>query len=731
MAGGAVDRLLQTFRLENPQVHAGPRRVTITFTDRGRRLQLQIPAAEAPEVLLQVKPELVRRKPLPARLECDYDDQGRLVLKPRYGDLTPPVFPIKGTRWCWTGEAFQKLGMPDRRIARFFDPRAKLIYEGDEIVDFLKADFTQLMASLNFRASERVMRSRVVRPRIASMKVKIGIGRWNDVDLKFSADEHTIALAEVLQAQGRLKYIRKGDVWVEVEQVEKLMEEEGIEVHEGRPVIPGDRRPRFHAVQVERIRDLKPGPEPAGYRSRLRAYQRAGYDWLWWLRESGFGGILADEMGLGKTHQTMALLLSAYEHGARRPSLVVCPASVVDGWYRKIREFAPTLMPYVHHGQDRFQSAEDFRPLRVVLTTFGLLIRDAAILEQVDWEYVILDEAHLIKNSGTAASRAAKRLVATHRLALTGTPIENRPVELWSIFDFLMPGYLGTLEEFLRNCETPILQQDPAAIERLRERIYPFCLRRLKSEVLDELPPKQEDKVYCEMTPHQEALYKAVLQRSGAVLTSLADESRPIDYIHVFATLTRLKQICDHPALAIEGADPDRLESGKFETFKELLGQALDSGQKVVVFSQFVQMLSIIERYLESQGIGYASLHGGTRDRAAATERFRTDPDCRVFVSSLLAGGVGIDLQCASVVIHYDRWWNKAKEDQATDRVHRLGQTRGVQVFKLITRGTLEEKIDRLISTKGAVFDGLIQAEQDLGKVLTRQEMLDLLGDVA
>lgn len=731
MVGGAVEKLLESIKRENAQVHASPRRVTITFTDQGRRLQLQIPAAEAPEVLLEVKPELVKRKPLKPRLECDYDEQGRLVLKPRYGDRAQPIFPIKGTRWCWTGEAFQKLGVPDRKIARFFDPRAKLIYEGDEIVDFLKADFTQLMASLNFRASERVKKSRVVRPRIASMKVKMGIGRWNDVDLKFSADQHTVALAEILQTQGKLKYIRKGDVWVEVEQVEKLMEEEGVELHEGRPVMPKDRRPRFHAVEIEKIRDLKPGPEPNGYRSRLRAYQRTGYDWLWWLRESGFCGILADDMGLGKTHQTMALLLSAYENGARRPSLVVCPASVVDGWYRKIKEFGPTLMPYVHHGQDRLESADDFQPLRVVLTTFGLLIRDAAILEHVDWEYVILDEAHLIKNPGTSASRAARRLKAAHRLALTGTPIENRPIELWSIFDFLMPGYLGTLDEFKRNFETPILQQDTVAMDKLRERIYPFCLRRLKSEVLDELPPKQEDKVYCDMTPHQEALYKAVIERSGAVLNNLADDSKPIDYIHVFATLTRLKQICDHPALAIEGADPDKLESGKFETFKELLGQSLDSGQKVVVFSQFVEMLKIIERYLESQGIGYASLHGGTRDRAAATERFRTDSDCKVFVSSLLAGGVGIDLQGASVVVHYDRWWNKAKEDQATDRVHRLGQTRGVQVFKLITRGSLEEKIDKLISTKGAVFDGLIQAEQDISKALTRQEMLDLLGKVA
>jgi SNF2 family DNA or RNA helicase len=474
--------------------------------------------------------------------------------------------------------------------------------------------------------------------------------------------------------------------------------------------------------------DLAPGPEPKGLRTELRNYQKSGFDWLWWLRQSKFGGILADDMGLGKTYQTMALLTAAYENGATRPSLVVAPASVVDLWQRKIKEHAPTLMPYMHHGSTRLESADEFKPLRVVLTTFGLLVRDVEMLSQVDWEYVILDEAHVIKTATTRTSKAAKRLRPAHRLALTGTPIENRPAELWSIFDFVMPGYLGSFERFKEQYEIPIVKgRNQQALEKLRDRIDPFKLRRLKEDVLDELPPKQEDKIYVEMTAQQEALYKAVCEKRAAQLVrELSDESKPVDYIHVFATLTRLKQICDHPGLVLENGG-EQLESGKFEAFKELLEQCMDCDQKVVVFSQYVEMLKLIEAHLKTAGIGYSMLIGSTKDRGELVSNFNSDPTKRVFVASLLAGGVGIDLQGANVVIHYDRWWNPAKEDQATDRCHRLGQKKNVQVWKLITRRTVEEKIDALISAKAQMFNSIVQTEGDLGKTLSRRELIDLL----
>lgn len=734
--------------------------ITVSIRERasGRRAYLQVPPAEAPEFLGELRKlngsvrmaEALRgvevhRKPLAPEVKADYDGEGRLVMTPVYqnGERAWSVEEveaarIRGTEWLWDGVAFRRIGEPAKAIERFFDRGAKLIYEGDEIADLLREEFDKLSKLVAFKASDRVKASRVARPSLSAVKLKVGDGDWYDLDLKFEAGELKVALAEILKLQGRPKYLRKGDVWVELDAVEQAVNELGAEhkvqvdggvlrIH--RNDADGLRRCRRWRVERERIRSLAPAPVPKGLKATLRDYQKAGLDWMWWLRECRMGGILADDMGLGKTIQTIALLMNAYETSAQGPSLVVCPASVVDHWHRKTKEFAPTLMPYVHHGENRLSSVEDFRGMRVVLTTYGLLVRDAPILSGVDWEYVVLDEAHLIKTPRSAAARAAKQLRARHRLALTGTPIENRPVELWSIMDFAMPGYLGSFEGFRAEYEIPILKEaDEGALERLRERIEPFKIRRLKGDVLDELPSKTEDKIYCEMTPHQEALYKAVVdKRAAQVIRELSGGEGGTGAIDAFATLTRLKQICNHPALALESGDGTRLTSGKFEVFQELLQNVLDSGQRVVVFSQFVQMLRIMEAWLRERKIGYSILTGSTWDRAAEVRAFHEDPLRKVFLCSLLAGGCGIDLQCASAVIHYDRWWNKSKEDQATDRVHRMGQTRGVTVYKLITRRSVEEKIDALIAAKGVLFDSVIQAESDVCKAITREDLIQLL----
>ncbi len=342
---------------------------------------------------------------------------------------------------------------------------------------------------------------------------------------------------------------------------------------------------------------------------------------------------------------------------------------------------------------------------------------------------MILDEAQYIKTSSTQYAQAAKRLRAGTRLALTGTPIENRLDELWSIFDFLLPGHLGSQERFRESFEIPIVKRNAAAARgRLKALIAPFKLRRVKSEVLQDLPPKVEDLRMCDLSPHQAALYRTIVQRDGEALAEdLRDTGRQVDYMSIFSTLSKLKMVCDHPALLVDGPRAQDFSSGKFDVFRELMDEALASGQKVVVFTQYLKMMDLIEAHLRSIRVSYSEIRGDTRDRAEAMRSFNHKDSCRVFVCSLLAGGVGIDLTSASVVIHYDRWWNAAREDQATDRVHRWGQRRGVQVFKLVTRGTLEEKIDLMIAAKGALMNSVVDVDAGAFRRFNREELIDLL----
>jgi SNF2 family DNA or RNA helicase len=433
-------------------------------------------------------------------------------------------------------------------------------------------------------------------------------------------------------------------------------------------------------------------------------------------------------MGLGKTHQAMVVILSALQNEPNMPNLVVCPTSVLDHWKSKFQTYAPELKIALFYGKERNTLLSENLP-SVVLTTYSILSRDVEVLNKIQWNYVVLDEAQKIKNHNTQMCKATKFLNSKRRLALTGTPIENRLSELWSIFDFLMPGYLGSIQDFKARYENPIVKyQDDEKREILKKILHPFKLRRLKKDVLTELPPKTEEKRYCTLVPSQIVMYKdLVSERGSKLIAKLKDESQPVEYIHIFALLTKLKRLCDHPKLVLNGTSPKGATSGKFELFKEIMEETLESGEKVVVFSQYLEMLDIIGYWLNSIDVRHETLRGNTRDRGKVVERFQNDPDCNVFLGSLMAGGLGIDLTSASVVIHYDRWWNAAREDQATDRVHRIGQTRGVQVFKLITKGTLEEKIDAMITTKAALMDSIVESDDTMFKSFSRKELIELL----
>ena len=467
-----------------------------------------------------------------------------------------------------------------------------------------------------------------------------------------------------------------------------------------------------------------------GLKSELRSYQETGLKWLWFLYSHGLSGLLCDEMGLGKTHQAMALLAAASNARPEGKYLVVCPTSVIFHWENLLKNFLPRLRVYVYYGAQR--TLVDFEEqYDLLLTSYGTLRSEKIPLSEIAFNIAIFDEIQIAKNASSQTHKALKLIDAGNRVGLTGTPIENNLLELKSLFDVVLPDYMPTETLYKELFVNPIEKQHDTDKKFLLSRfIKPFVLRRKKSEVLLELPEKTETLAFAPLSEEQRKLYQEVYRsHKEQLFKELQDDGKPTPYLHVFALLTKLKQICDHPVLFTNEVESYKKHaSGKWDLFVELLNETRESGQKLVVFSQYLGMLDIIESYLEEHNIGFAGIRGSTRDRKGQVEKFRDDPKCEVFVGSLQAAGVGIDLISASVVIHYDRWWNPAKENQATDRVHRMGQSRGVQVFKMITRGTIEEHIHTLIEKKMGLMEQVIGFdEQDQVKALTRDDLLELL----
>jgi SNF2 family DNA or RNA helicase len=443
-------------------------------------------------------------------------------------------------------------------------------------------------------------------------------------------------------------------------------------------------------------------------------------------------------MGLGKTIQAIALLLHQLElDPAVPPALVVCPTSVVGNWRREVQRFAPSMRTVVHHGVNRAEGSDFVRQSKntdLVISTYGLMRRDIEDLRRVQWSTIILDEAQNIKNPATKQSRAARRLVGEHRLALTGTPVENRLTELWSIMAFLNPGYLGSYEGFRRTFAIPIERfRDPGAAERLRRMVRPFILRRLKTDpkVIQDLPEKVEYRVYCTLTREQATLYEAIVQNALASLPEGEQETRMRRRGMVLAMLTRLKQVCNHPALYLGDGSALANRSGKLSRLTEMLEEALDVGDRALVFTQYAQMGRLLQAHLQdafAQEVLF--LHGGTpqKQRDVMLSRFQNDADAPgVFVLSLKAGGTGLNLMRANHVFHYDRWWNPAVENQATDRAYRIGQTRDVQVHKFICLGTLEERIDELIESKRELADSIVGTGESWLTEMNSDELAEIV----
>jgi superfamily II DNA or RNA helicase len=487
---------------------------------------------------------------------------------------------------------------------------------------------------------------------------------------------------------------------------------------------------------VEQLRDggAKELCAPDSLKATLRPYQERGLNWLVTMGSLGLGACLADDMGLGKTMQLLAFLLRRREQtpSDTRPALLIAPTSVVGNWEREIERFSPSLEVLRHYGAERAKSVKDLprRPGVLVVTTYGLLRRDAELLSSVEWSVAALDEAQNIKNSSSTTARVARGLRASHRFALTGTPVENRLAELWSILEFANPGLLGTLETFRRDFAVPIERYgNDEAATRLRRIVGPFILRRLKSDptIIQDLPKKNEMKVVCTLTREQATLYKAVVDEELRRIESSEGIARRG---RVLALLMFTKQICNHPAQYLGESGPLPRRSGKLARTTEMLEEALSAGDKALVFTQFREMGDkLAEHFSSNLGCEVSFLHGGTPKKARdeMVRRFQEEKHGpRIFVLSVKAGGTGLNLTAANHVFHYDRWWNPAVEDQATDRAYRIGQKRAVQVHKLVCAGTVEEKIDRLLEQKRQLASKIVGAGEQWITELDGSELRDL-----
>lgn len=578
----------------------------------------------------------------------------------------------------------------------------------------------------------------------------LGIGPdWFTLSPEYESGDGKISMVEILLAyrQKKREYMRAGNKWLKIPD---LVKQFTWDIDEQSRAIKVDKLGmiRLKAAMgeldqlagskkmLDKIREQtefsgeKDPPDLSGTSLNLRSYQREGYQWLWWLYQNGLSGLLADEMGLGKTHQAMALMTAIHHKVKNAKFLVICPTTVLDHWLDKIEDFAPTLNVRKYHGTKRGHLLDDLnKKCATVLSSYGIIVRDIETLANVEWDAVILDEAHFVKNIDTATYKAVCRLKSKSRFCLSGTPMENHLGELKAVYDFLLPGYLGSRDYFKTHYLNPIVTGDsPESSAQLQKLIHPFKMRRTKNLVLKDLPEKVEDLRHCQLSDEQASMYRQTLDlKAQPLLDIVKDEKQSIPYLHVFSVITLLKQISDHPALLTEPKLWRNHHSGKFELFKELITEAMESGHKVVVYSQYLDMLGIISEYLKDEKIPHELLTGATKNRGEVIARFQEDPTSRVFCASLLAGGIGIDLTAASVVIHYDRWWNASKENQATDRVHRIGQNKNVQVLKLVTRDTLEEKIDALINKKRELFEKFLDRDEEMFKSLSRSEIIDLL----
>ncbi len=484
---------------------------------------------------------------------------------------------------------------------------------------------------------------------------------------------------------------------------------------------------------AERLQQLDSIPEvtpPINLKTELRSYQQQGLNWLQFLRTYDLAGILADDMGLGKTIQILAHLLLEKEQGrADCPSLIIVPTTLIGNWRKEVQRFTPTLELLILHGSQRHRLFNRIPQYDLILTTYPLLVRDLKQLQQHDYHLLVLDEAQVVKNPKAKASHAIRQLPAKHRICLTGTPMENHLGELWSLFDFILPGLLGTTRQFDSHCRLPIERHaDQDAANRLQRRIKPFLLRRTKQAVATELPPKTTILQTVELVGKQRELYEAIRLSVRQRIDQAVDEKGVSgSQIVILDALLKLRQVCCDPGLVKLESARQVEESAKMRLLMEMLPEMIEEGRRILLFSQFTTMLAIIERAVDKAGIDYVKLTGSTRDRNTPVEQFQSGA-IPLFLISLKAGGVGLNLTAADTVIHFDPWWNPAAENQASDRAHRIGQKNPVFVYKFICEETVEERIQTMQARKQRLADGLYEQKGAIASQWTEEDLSYLFG---
>ncbi|NRA34474.1 MAG: SNF2 helicase associated domain-containing protein [Polyangiaceae bacterium] len=625
------------------------------------------------------------------------------------------------------------------------------IARGDDAIQFWSEGIGSLPESWELYVPEELVGAQVrAAPVVMSARVSSGMD-WLNLKVSWESDGVGVTRSEIEQClrEGR-KYVRLSDnsfAPLDADRVKSLMDREielmSAESKAGKlPLSQAGRVQELLAQadsaniaagtkqlfkKLESISNIKAIKKPAGLKATLRPYQKQGLAWLRFVHDMSSGGVLADDMGLGKTIQTIALFLSLKPDIKNFKALIVAPTSVVNNWKREIERFAPSLTTALWHGAGRKEQKDELSAANIIITSYALLRRDIDFLKNLKLDYAILDEAQNIKNPYSATAQAAKDLTATRRLALTGTPIENRLTEIWSIFEFVSPGLLGPLKRFEEKFARPIDQGDSKKAARLRAVIHPFILRRTKNEVAKDLPPKIESNKIIDLPKEQRAVYTQLMREVRAqVMGEVENKGLAKSQIHILAGLTKLRQAACDPRLLGLPRQFSHDDSGKLAVLRELMTECESGGHKVLIFSQFVQMLKLVRSALDEDKVRYEYLDGSTTNRQAVIDRFQEDPTVTAFLISLKAGGSGLNLTAADTVIHFDPWWNPAVEDQASDRAHRIGQRKVVTVYRLVAAGTIEEKILQLKDKKRQLVASVLTEDSGGAKKLTKMDLDDL-----